>query len=61
MIILNKDDFTYSLYKNFVVDEYDYRYSIQYKDRMQHEDSNTVHFVAINYEIKNNSLENFFN
>ena len=24
--------------------------SIQYRDRMKHEDSNTIHFVAINYE-----------
>ena len=50
MIILNKDDFTYPLYKDHIVDEYDYKYSIQYRDRMKHEDSNTIHFVAINYE-----------
>ena len=49
MIILNKDEFTNSLYKDFIVDEYDYRYAIQYKDRMTQEDSNTIHFVAINY------------
>tara|TARA_Y100000592_G_C5469647_1_gene318693 strand:- start:107 stop:958 length:852 start_codon:yes stop_codon:yes gene_type:complete len=53
MIILNKDDFTYSLYKDYIVDEYDYKYSIQYRDRMKHEDSNTIHFVAINYKKKN--------
>jgi len=50
MIILNKDDFTYPLYKDYIVDEYDYKYSIQYRDRMKHEDSNTIHFVAINYD-----------
>ena len=49
LIILNKDDFTYSLYKDYIVEEYDKRYSIQYRNRMTSEDSNTVHFVAINY------------
>ena len=49
MIILNKDDFTHSLYKDYIVEEYDYKYSIQYRDRMKHEDSNTIHFVALNY------------
>ena len=51
MIILNKDEFTNSLYKDYIIDEYDYKYSIQYRDRMKHEDSNTIHFVAINYKI----------
>ena len=50
MIILNKDDFTHSLYKDYIVDEYDKRYSIQYRHRMTNEDSNTIHFVALNYE-----------
>jgi len=50
MIILNKDEFTNSLYKDYIIDEYDYKYSIQYRDRMKHEDSNTIHFVAINYK-----------
>jgi DNA adenine methylase len=58
MIILNKDDFTYPLYKDYIVDEYDYKYSIQYRDRMKHEDSNTIHFVAINYE-KSIDISNF--
>lgn len=58
MIILNKDDFTYPLYKDYIVHEYDYKYSIQYKDRMKYEDSNTVHFIAIkNY--KKIRFENF--
>jgi len=50
MIILNKDDFTYPSFKDYIVDEYDYKYSIQYRDRMKHEDSNTIHFVAINFK-----------
>ena len=50
LIILNKDDFTYPLYKNYIVEEYDKKYSIQYRDRMTLEDSNSVHFVAINYD-----------
>lgn len=49
MIILNKDDFTYPLYKDYIVDEYDYKYSIQYRNRMTVEDSNTIHFIAKNY------------
>ena len=47
LIILNKDEFTYSLYKDYIVEEYDYKYSIQYRDRMKHEDSNTIHFVGL--------------
>ena len=50
MIILNKDDFTYGLYKDYIVEEYDYKYSIQYRDRMTKEDSNSIHFLAINYK-----------
>ena len=57
MIILNKDDFTYSLYKDFIVDEYDYKYSIQYRDRMKHDDSNTIHFVALNYKKNKKNLD----
>ncbi len=60
MIILNKDDFTYPLYKDYIVDEYDYKYSIQYRDRMKHEDSNTIHFVAINFSLNKNSGFKFF-
>ena len=52
---LTKEEFgelgkKYPLYKDYIVDEYDYKYSIQYRNRMKHEDSNTIHFVAINYE-----------
>tara|TARA_B100000131_G_scaffold321235_2_gene371383 strand:+ start:890 stop:1849 length:960 start_codon:yes stop_codon:yes gene_type:complete len=48
MIILNRDEFTEGLYGDYIVDDYDYRYSIQYRDRMTEEDSNAKHFVAIN-------------
>ncbi len=58
MIILNKDEFTNSLYEDFIVEEYDYKYSIQYRDRMTDEDSNTIHFIAINYEREKQGLEN---
>ena len=34
----------------YIVEEYDYRYSIQYRDRMKEEDSNSIHFLAINYK-----------
>lgn len=49
LIILNKDDFTYDLYKDYIVEEYSKKYSIQYRDRMKTSDSNSIHFVAINY------------
>lgn len=48
MIIINRDEFTESLYKDYIVEDYDYRYSIQYRDRMTEKDSNAKHFVAIN-------------
>ena len=51
LIILNKDDFTHSLYDGYIIDEYDKRYSIQYRQRMKDNDSNSVHFVAVNYDI----------
>ena len=56
MLILNKDEFTYDLYKDYIVDEYNYKYSIQYRDRMKDDDSNAIHFVAINYEVEQNKL-----
>ena len=49
LIILNKDDFTYDLYSDYIVEEYNKRYSIQYRHRMKPSDSNSIHFVAINY------------
>ena len=48
MIILNRDEFTEDLYKDYIVDDYDFRYSVQYRDRMTEKDSNAKHFVAIN-------------
>jgi len=54
MIILNRDEFTEELYGDYIVADYDFRYSIQYRDRMTEKDSNAKHFVAINnYEISN--------
>lgn len=52
MIIINKDDFTYSLYKDYIKEEYDFKYSVKYKDRVSTEDSKVVHILATNYEIK---------
>jgi len=48
MIIINRDELTEELYDGFIVEDYNYRYSIQYRDRMTHEDSNANHFVATN-------------
>jgi DNA adenine methylase len=55
MIIINKDEFTYSLYKDYIKEEYDFKYSVKYKDRVSHEDSKSIHILATNY----NSI-NFF-
>jgi DNA adenine methylase len=48
MIILNRDEFTESLYEDYIIGDYDYKYSIQYRDRMTEQDSNAKHFIAIN-------------
>jgi hypothetical protein len=52
MIIINKDEFTTSLYQDYIVEEYDYKYSIKVKDRISQNDSKSVHLLAINYKIK---------
>lgn len=50
LIVINKDEFTSSLYKEFIVEEYSKKYSIRYrKDRMKEKDTNAIHFVAKNY------------
>jgi len=49
LIIINKDDFTHDLYKDFLVDQYDFKYSIQFRNRMTKKDSNTSHLMAKNY------------
>lgn len=50
MIIINKDDFTTELYKDYIVDEYDYKYSIKVRDRISSSDSKIKHLLAINYK-----------
>jgi DNA adenine methylase len=50
LIIINRDDFTVSLYKDFLVEEYDFNYSIQFRDRMTKEDTSSKHILAKNYE-----------
>lgn len=52
MIVINKDEFTYSLYKDYIKEEYDFKYSIKYKDRITKQDSKIVHFIATNYDVK---------
>lgn len=52
MIIINKDDFTYELYKDYIVEEYDYKYSIKVRDRISSTDSQIKHILAINYKTK---------
>jgi DNA adenine methylase len=59
MIIINKDDFTTELYKDYIVEEYDYRYSIKVRDRISSEDSEIKHILATNYKIEN-KFEEFF-
>lgn len=52
MIIINKDEFTTKLYKDYIVDEYDYKYSIKIRDRVSSDDSKIKHILAINYKPK---------
>lgn len=52
MIIINKDTFTTELYKDYIVDEYDYKYSIKVRDRISSDDSKIKHILAINYKPK---------
>jgi len=59
MIIINKDDFTTELYRDYIVEEYDYRYSIKVRDRISSEASEIKHIIAINYKIENKSDEFF--
>jgi DNA adenine methylase len=59
MIIINKDDFTTELYKDYIVEEYDYRYSIKVRDRISSEASEIKHIIATNYKIENKSDEFF--
>lgn len=49
MIVINKDAFTTQLYEDYIVDEYEYKYSIKVRDRISSEDSDIVHLLAINY------------
>ena len=60
MIIINKDEFTTDLYKDYIVEEYDYRYSIKVRDRISSKDSEIKHILAINYKLKDNNLNKFF-
>lgn len=46
MIIINKDEFTTSLYKDFIKHEYDLRYSTNIKNRY---DNSVRHLVITNY------------
>jgi DNA adenine methylase len=57
MIIINKDDFTENLYKDYIVEEYDYKYSIKVRDRISSKDSEIKHILAINY--KSNTVETY--
>lgn len=59
MIIINKDEFTTDLYKDYIIEEYDYRYSIKVRDRISSTDSEIKHILAINYDLKEetNSLK----
>lgn len=50
MLIINKDDFTEGLYKDYIVEEYDYKYSIKVKDRISQDDSKIKHLMILNYK-----------
>ena len=49
LLIINKDEFTHSLYKDYLVKEYGFKYSIQFRDRMTEKDSNANHIIATNF------------
>jgi len=49
LIIINKDEFTEGLYGKYIVDVHDYRYAVQYRDRMKEKDSKVKHLIAKNY------------
>ena len=51
MLIINKDEFTEKLYKDYIVEEYDYKYSIKVRDRISQDDSKIKHLMILNYEI----------
>jgi len=46
MIIINKDEFTSELYKDYIKDEYDLRYSTNIKNRY---DNSVKHIIVTNY------------
>ena len=46
MIIINKDDFTSDLYKDYIKDEYDLKYSTNIKNRY---DNSVKHLIITNY------------
>lgn len=46
MIIINKDEFTTELYKDFIKDEYDLKYSTNIKNRY---DNSVKHLIITNY------------
>lgn len=50
MIIINRDDFTSSLYGEYEKETHNKAYNIRYrKDRMKEKDINAVHLIATNY------------
>lgn len=46
MIIINKDDFTSDLYKDYIISEYDLKYSTNIKNRY---DNSVKHLIITNY------------
>ena len=47
MIVINKDDFTYNLYKDYIKAEYNLKYSTNIKNRY---DNNVTHLIITNYQ-----------
>ena len=49
MIIINKDEFTEGLYKDFILEDYDHEYSIRFKDRITKKQATNKHILATNF------------
>tara|TARA_Y100000114_G_scaffold118369_1_gene112915 strand:+ start:1299 stop:2357 length:1059 start_codon:yes stop_codon:yes gene_type:complete len=49
LIIINKDEFTESLYKDYIINVYDYEYSVKYRDRIGKNELKIKHLLAKNY------------
>jgi len=49
LIIINKDEFTEGLYRDYIIDIYDHEYAVKYRDRVKKQELKVKHFIAKNY------------